>query len=100
MTMQVDTIEQQIRQDVITRRFPAMADASVTHQSYESAQGTRAGVRGRMKGLADERPTPSGRARHQFIYHKQFGAGDAAIQRTVIVITDDDGAVQRVFRSR
>jgi hypothetical protein len=100
MSMQVDAIERKIRQDIIESQFPEMADAAVTHQTYQSAEGTLEGIRGRMTRLADERPSAPRSRRHQFIYQKEFGASESASHRTVIVITDDSGEVQRVFRSR
>lgn len=100
MTPQFDAIEQKIRAQIIARRFPEMSDAQVTHQTYQSLEGAVEGMRGRMKGLAEEPPSTSGSTRHQFVYHKQFGTGEAVLHRTVIVITDDRGEVQRVFSSR
>jgi hypothetical protein len=98
--MQVDAIERKIRQDIIESQFPEMADAAVTHQAYQPAESTLEGIRGRMTRLADERTAAPGSRRHQFIYQKEFGAGEGTSHRTVIVITDDNGEVQKVFRSR
>ena len=98
--MQLKAIEQKIRTEIIAQQFPDMSDAQVTRQTYPPTAVTPPGARIRTRGRSAQRPSASGSPRHQFIYQKQFGAGDTVLHRTVIVTTDDNGEVLRVSRSR
>ena len=96
--MQLEAIKQKIQKEIIARKFPEMSDAQVTEQTYLLAAGTLRG--GRPRGPGGVVGTSAGSMRHQFVYQKQFGEGETVLHQTVIVVTDDNGEVQRVFRSR
>jgi hypothetical protein len=98
--MQPTAIEKKIRTDIIAQQFPDMSDAQVTHQTYPPTALTPHRQPTRTRGGTVQRRSAAGTLRHQFVYQKQFGTGEAPLYKTIIVTTDDDGTVLRVSRSR